>query len=109
MGYVVPPAVWGGESGNEGDASLSGEKGDLTKADVYVKNTTTGTANVYTMEKVGVLGDDEYWEAVFTPSTPGVYGYKFIAQDAGTKVEYGEDTQEGQWGKPWTAVQSCSS
>ncbi|KOR93301.1 amylopullulanase [Geobacillus stearothermophilus ATCC 12980] len=87
------------KAGTKVTLRLAAKKGDLTKADVYVKNTTTGTANVYTMEKVGVLGDDEYWEAVFTPSTPGVYGYKFIAQDAGTKVEYGEDTQEGQWGK----------
>jgi len=87
------------KAGTKVTLRLAAKKGDLTKADVYVKNATTGTAKVYTMEKVGVLGDDEYWEAVFTPSAPGVYGYKFIAQDAGTKVEYGEDTQEGQWGK----------
>ncbi|AKU26420.1 amylopullulanase [Geobacillus sp. LC300] len=87
------------KAGTKVTLRLAAKKGDLTKADVYVKNTTTGTANVYTMEKVGVLGDDEYWEVAFTPSASGVYGYKFIAQDAGTKVEYGEDTQEGQWGK----------
>ncbi|MGZ0087162.1 pullulanase X25 domain-containing protein [Caldibacillus thermoamylovorans] len=87
------------KAGTKVTLRLAAKKGDLTKADVYVKNATTGTANVYTMEKVGVLGDDEYWEAAFTPSASGVYGYKFIAQDAGAKVEYGEDTQEGQWGK----------
>ncbi|NNV07366.1 alpha-amylase family glycosyl hydrolase [Geobacillus sp. C56-T2] len=87
------------KAGTKVTLRLAAKKGDLTKADVYVKNATTGTANVYTMEKVGVLGDDEYWEVAFTPSASGVYGYKFIAQDAGTKVEYGEDTQEGQWGK----------
>ncbi|KHF27296.1 Amylopullulanase precursor [Anoxybacillus sp. BCO1] len=78
---------------------LAAKKGDLTKANVYVKNTTTGTAKLYTMNKVGVIGDDEYWEATFKPDDKGLYAYKFIAMDGSAKAEYGEDTQEGQWGR----------
>lgn len=87
------------KAGTEVTLRLAAKKGDITKADVYVKNTTTGTAKLYPMKKAGVLGEKEYWEATFIPSDKGVYGYKFIVSDEGTKAEYGEDAQEGQYGK----------
>lgn len=87
------------KAGTEVTLRFAAKKGDITKADVYVKNTTTGTAKLYPMKKAGVLGEKEYWEATFTPSDKGIYGYKFIVSDEGTKAEYGEDTQEGQYGK----------
>lgn len=87
------------KAGTEVTLRLAAKKGDVTKANVYVKNTTTGTAKLYEMSKVGVIGDDEYWEATFTPEEKGLYGYKFIAMDGAAKAEYGEDTQEGQWGR----------
>ncbi len=99
MGFVISPTVRCSKSRRKRNASTSGEKGDLTKANVYVKNTTTGTAKLYTMNKVGVIGDDEYWEATFKPDDKGLYAYKFIAMDGSAKAEYGEDTQEGQWGR----------
>ncbi|QIZ06675.1 amylopullulanase [Priestia megaterium] len=83
---------------------LSAKKGDLTRASLYVKNYNTGTTKVLSMKNTGWSdtkdkGAIEFWEATFTPSDKGVHGYKFIAGDQDTTVEYGEDTQEGHTGK----------
>ncbi|MBT2697431.1 fibronectin type III domain-containing protein [Bacillus sp. ISL-40] len=83
---------------------VSAKKGDLTRASLYVKNYNTGTTKVLSMKNTGWSdtkdkGAIEFWEATFTPSDKGVHGYKFIAGDQDTTVEYGEDTQEGHTGK----------
>ncbi|WP_349408450.1 alpha-amylase family glycosyl hydrolase [Pseudalkalibacillus sp. SCS-8] len=92
------------ETGKEVKLRLEAAKGDLTGANVLMKNYTSGNSELIKMEKVGWTevegkGERDYWEAVFTPTEKGVYGYKFIAKDGETIKEYGEDTAQGKTGR----------
>ncbi len=83
---------------------LAAKKGDLTRASTYVKNFQTGNSKVYAMEYAGWMevenqGQVEFWEVTFTTTDKGVHGYKFIARDMQSTIEYGEDTVEGGLGK----------
>lgn len=61
-------------------------------------NSGEGMASTFDMRKATALGDKDYFE-VTVPKTVfagiGVWGYKFILIDGGTKVEYGDDTNRG--------------
>ncbi len=92
------------ETGKEVKLRFEAEKGDLTGANLLLKNQTSGNSNLIKMEKIGWTdiegkGEREYWEATFTPEEKGVYGYKFIAIDGKTSKEYGEDTAQGNTGR----------
>ncbi|HWO75138.1 MAG TPA: alpha-amylase family glycosyl hydrolase [Bacillus sp. (in: firmicutes)] len=78
---------------------LASKEGDLTGADLFIRNQNTGTSKVVSMTKAGTANGKDYWEAIFTPTQKGVYGYKFIAEDQTARAEYGEDTKEGHIGK----------
>ncbi len=92
------------ETGKEVKLRFEAEKGDLTGANLLLKNQTSGNSKMIKMEKVGWTevegkGEREYWEATFIPEEKGVYGYKFIALDGKTAKEYGEDTRQGHTGR----------
>ncbi|MGM7702728.1 alpha-amylase family glycosyl hydrolase [Pseudalkalibacillus sp. Hm43] len=92
------------KTGEKVKLRLEAAKGDLTGANVQLKNYTSGNSELIKMDLVGWTDVDgkgarEYWEATITPSEKGVYGYKFIAKDGQTVKEYGEDTAQGHTGR----------
>ncbi len=97
------------KSGEEVKLRLQTEKGDLSGANLLLKNQTTGNSKLIKMDKIGWTdvegkGEREFWEARFTPEEKGVYGYKFIALDGKAVKEYGEDTKQGKSGRAGDSV-----
>ena len=82
---------------------LQAEKGDLTRARVYLKNYQTGNAYLHPMTRVGWIsttqGEMDFWETRITLKEIGTYGYKFLVGDQNAQVEYGEDHQKGGFGE----------
>lgn len=90
--------------------SLATGKGDVTSAklvvykakitanggDEYNPDYTAGTVTSYPMTKASTSGDQDIWTASFTPTSYGLYGYKFVLND--TK-EYGDDAKPGSTGE----------
>lgn len=90
--------------------SLATGKGDVTSAklvvykakitanggDEYNSDYTAGTVTSYPMTKASTSGDQDIWTASFTPTSYGLYGYKFVLND--TK-EYGDDAKPGSTGE----------
>lgn len=90
--------------------SLATGKGDVTSAklvvykakitanggDEYNPDYTAGTVTSYPMTKASTSGDQDIWMASFTPTSYGLYGYKFVLND--TK-EYGDDAKPGSTGE----------
>lgn len=72
--------------------SLATGKGDVTSAklvvykakitanggDEYNPDYTAGTVTSYPMTKASTSGDQDIWTASFTPTSYGLYGYKFV-------------------------------
>ncbi|WP_257348867.1 alpha-amylase family glycosyl hydrolase [Pseudalkalibacillus decolorationis] len=97
------------EAGEEVKIRMEAAKGDLTNANLILKNYTTGNSELFKMHQAGWIkeeekGEIEYWEASFIPEEKGVYGYKFIAYDGKTVKEYGEDTSQGKTGRAGNTV-----
>ncbi|MGP4073717.1 alpha-amylase family glycosyl hydrolase [Piscibacillus sp. B03] len=96
------------EVGESVTLRFAAKKDDLEKANLHVKNYTTGDSEVIPMSKSGwstVDGQElDFWEAKFTPSDKGVHGYKFIAYDGEVVKEYGEDAQQGKTGRSGDTV-----
>ncbi|WLR41605.1 alpha-amylase family glycosyl hydrolase [Bacillus carboniphilus] len=91
-------------AGEEVTLRLAAEKGDLTAANLYLKDSTSGNSLTYNMDYAGWTevegkGELEFWEYTFTPEQKGLYGYKFIAMDGNVIAEYGEDSGEGSIGR----------
>lgn len=97
------------KTGDEVKLRFEAAKGDLTGANVLLKNYTSGNSELIKMDQIGWTdvegkGEREFWEAKFTPKEKGVYGYKFIAKDGQTIKEYGEDTAQGSSGRAGNRV-----
>lgn len=100
--------------------SLATGKGDVTSAklvvykakitanggDEYNPDYTAGTVTSYPMTKASTSGDQDIWTASFTPTSYGLYGYKFVLND--TK-EYGDDAKPGSTGGSRCAASSRTS
>lgn len=81
---------------------LAAAKDDLVLARAELIN-PEGLATAYDMRKVTSVGDQDYFEAVVPKEALdkiGIWGYKFIAVDGSTKMEYGDDATRGGAGAP---------
>ncbi|WP_244527511.1 alpha amylase N-terminal ig-like domain-containing protein [Lihuaxuella thermophila] len=90
------------KAGQKVKLRLQSKKGDLSRAQVMLRNLNTGKSMNVEMENTGwteLNGKQaEFWEATVQPAEKGVYGYKFIVRDGNAVKEYGEDAKQGHTG-----------
>ena len=102
---------WGAvEEGTPVTLTLKTGAGDVTNAkimvtkanmtakggDEYNPDYDSGVTAYYNMTKAGTEDGQDIWQGSFTPQDYGIYGYKFVLNDA---KEYGDDTKTGGTGE----------
>ncbi|MFC4778147.1 alpha-amylase family glycosyl hydrolase [Paenibacillus sp. GCM10023252] len=79
---------------------IAAGKNDVQLAKVELTS-GDGLSKTYNMIKATTIGELDYYETTIPKSvfdTIGIWGYKFILIDGGTKVEYGDDGVRGGTG-----------
>lgn len=63
--------------------------------DEYNADYKAGTSSKYPLTKQKTADGYDYWQTTITPTTNGIYGYKFVLNDS---KEYGDDAKSGHTG-----------
>ena len=85
-------------AGDVTNAKIMVTKADMTAkgGDEYNPDYESGVTTYYDMTKVATEDGQDIWQGSFTPQDYGIYGYKFVLNDA---KEYGDDTKTGGTGE----------